>query len=121
MADSASNGYLSVAEAIDDLRTRGVSVDFTDQPVDFIKTREDGHVLAAVGLMTVTRTGRVFVELFDSTDHLRLTMLATVERDAEQAVAENHKVTSLDCWLHPDTVLELRTWAELRDSLLVGA
>lgn len=123
MPDSASSRYLSVAEAIDDLRPHGISVDVTDQPIDFStsQTHEDGHVTATVGAITITLTGRAFVELYDSTENVHLTMLAHIEESVEVARSRRNKVVYLSCFLLPDTVLELREWAELRADLLVGA
>jgi hypothetical protein len=123
MANSASNQHLSVAEAIDDLRTLGISVDVTDQPIDFStsKTRDDGRVTATVGAVTITLTGRAFVELYDSTENVQLTVLDEIEEAVEIARSRRGKVAYLSCTLRPETVLELRQWAELRDELLVGA
>lgn len=117
-----SGGERAIHKAIDMLRDLGISVDFTDQPIDlnYARTDEDGRVLATVGLMTVTASGRVFVELYDSGDRVRLTMLEHVAEDVETAVQNGHRSTELRCWLHSDTILELREWAEVRDSLSVS-
>lgn len=109
----------TIADTVAMLRDLRISVDFTNRPVefDFAQTREDGRVPATVGLITVTHNGRAFVELYDSTDHLREQMLAAVARDVEHAIATGHTSTYLHCALRPETVLELREWAELRDGL----
>ncbi len=118
----SDNAYGTAAgdttELIEELRAAGISVEFTDHRIEFHGTRESGSVLATVGLLTITRTGRVFVELFESSDNVQLTMLEHLERDAGIAAASGYAATALKCWLHPDTVLELREWAEFRDSVL---
>lgn len=119
MADSASTSNRTISDAVAMLRPLGISVDFTDQPIDLTNSRTDesGRVLATVGLLTVTATGRVFVELYDAGDNVRRTMLEHLADDTENAIREGRNAVYLSCWLHPDTVLEMREWAELRDSL----
>jgi phosphopantothenate synthetase len=120
-AAMSSNVQREIDNAIDALHAAGIAVVLTDHPVVTAEPQADGRVLAAVGLLSTTRTGRAIVELYDSTENVRLSMLEHAEQDVADAIRHGRAVTELRCWLHPETVAEMRAWAAVRDGLLVDA
>lgn len=108
----------SIHDAVAALHAAGITVAFTKHPVIPTSRQADGCVLAVVGLLTITRTGRAFAELYDSTDHVRVSMLDHLERDVVEARQAGCTVIELRCWLRPETVAEMHAWSMVRESLL---
>lgn len=112
-----------VVELIAELHEMDISVDFTDTPCQllFDRTREDGFVPANAALLTVTYTGHVFVEIFECPDAVRLHVLRNVAEQALIALGENERHRWLQPMLSPEIVLDMREWAQFRDSVLEDA
>jgi hypothetical protein len=112
---------LEAAELIAELHDMDVSVDFTDTPcyLLFDQAREDGFVPANAALLTVTHTGRVFVEIFECPDAVRMHVLKNVAEQAFDALAKSERHRWLQPLLSPKIVLDMREWFEFRVS--VGA
>ncbi len=115
------NVQREIDNAITALHAAGIAVVLTDRPVVTTEPQADGRVLAAVGLLSITHVGRAIVELYDSSDNVRLSMLEHAAQDVAAAQRDGRPVTELRCWLHPETVAEMRAWAAIRNSLLASA
>lgn len=111
------NTQQRINQLVDQLREIGIVVDFTDHPVEFLATREDGCTKVECGLITVSRTGRKYLEIFDVAHHSRRYVLEQVLDDPFRWEDTEY----IDLWLCPKYARELREWAEVRDALLAVA